>query len=300
MKMACLHLFPFYSTLLSALASNYPLSGEFFVSVKYIKLGMEDAEQHILQQPSLRNYIAASNTRTTATTLKPISGNMDQTNVPNNTVAHLASALVHLSNALVHVVTSQTHPNDTVNGVCHPANTTACLTNTMTCLTNTMACLANMVGHPADSVDVDYELTHYKVFRAQVPRAGNHGARHEIYVETKLAGAFFPGYKFEVDGPRSKLTFNDAGCMHPFLSSLHAKIWHVGWVAKEGFVDRIRTVCVAVPLPDPDLQLCCCHQWTDRAIDALFAARVLKPLRGCGNAAVIKPNEAQQRREEDV
>ncbi|KAK4233401.1 hypothetical protein C8A03DRAFT_38890 [Achaetomium macrosporum] len=86
---------------------------------------------------------------------------------------------------------------------------------------------------------------------------------------------------------------------HPFRSTGGRSMQLVGWVLREDHAARITNVCQEVPPtqhqddgeqpPNPEERLprCCCHNWTSRAIDALFAAGVLEQLRPLDNGEIV-------------
>ena len=150
----------------------------------------------------------------------------------------------------------------------------------------------------------EFELTHYKVFRVNMPLYHKGPTRHHIYVETNDSlPSFrgFTGHKFQVIGVKSKpMIFAKIDCSQPFRSCKEAELLHVGWVLCNDFVDRVKEICRTVPPPSPDQPLRCCHEWTDAAIGALHAAGVLEEPRSFDNTEIVRyvatPEQAQQGR----
>jgi hypothetical protein len=135
--------------------------------------------------------------------------------------------------------------------------------------------------------------THRLVYYAKISLPGG-GIRHAVYAESNT---FLPfsGWLFQVYGNPSvrPMVFSATGRLRPTETEGKTDMWRAGWVLERNHFEQIREVCEQVPRPGPDASNQApvdCEGWTIMAIEALFQAGVLEPLRAVVSTEIIFSN----------
>lgn len=124
--------------------------------------------------------------------------------------------------------------------------------------------------------------THHLVYHATLVLHGD-TIRHGIYAESVTSATQPNGSLFHLNGIPSAgpMSFRWRLAENPLLSEGGKTIRRVGWVFHKNHLERIKEVCEKLPRPGQRGREFpgSCEEWTGMAIDELFEAGILLPLR---------------------